>query len=82
MTVWAAPRGEDRPWGRQPTEIERTLVSAAGSSTDIAENVALVATTSQSTSQQVGEVRDAVDGLGRVASELADGVREFTLVAR
>lgn len=64
------------------TEIERTLVSAAGSSTDIAENVALVATTSQSTSQQVGELRDVVDGLGRVAAELADGVREFTLVAR
>ncbi|ACZ21977.1 methyl-accepting chemotaxis protein [Sanguibacter keddieii DSM 10542] len=64
------------------TEIERNLVRAAGSSTDIAENVALVATTSQATSQQVGEVRDVVDGLGRVAAELADGVREFTLVAR
>ncbi|MBI9113542.1 methyl-accepting chemotaxis protein [Sanguibacter suaedae] len=64
------------------TEIERNLVSAAAGSTDIAENVARVATTSRATSEQVGEVRGVVDGLGRVAAELTDGVREFTLVGR
>ncbi|PFG34369.1 methyl-accepting chemotaxis protein [Sanguibacter antarcticus] len=64
------------------TEIERNLVSAATSSTDIADNIALVARTSEATSQQVGEVRGAVSDLGQVASELADGVREFTLTSR
>ncbi|MCL3863314.1 methyl-accepting chemotaxis protein [Actinotalea sp. K2] len=61
------------------TEIERNLVRAAGGTTDIAESMSVVARTVQGTSGQVGEVRIAVEGLSRVAGELTDGVREFTL---
>jgi methyl-accepting chemotaxis protein len=63
-------------------EIERNLVTAADSSTDIASIANLVAQAAARTSDGVGEVRQAVADLGRVAAELASGVDEFTLASR
>ena len=63
-------------------EIERNLVIAADSSTDMASSVSLVARAATQTSAGVGEMRQAVADLGRVATELTSGVEEFTLSAR
>jgi len=60
-------------------EIERNLMVAADSSIDIASSVSQVADASVHTSDTVRQVRQAVADLGRVATELTNGVQEFTL---
>jgi methyl-accepting chemotaxis protein len=61
-------------------EIERNLVTAADSTTDIAGTVTLVAQAASQTSAGVEDVRQAVADLGRVAAQLNAGVAEFTLM--
>ncbi|MFS0699822.1 methyl-accepting chemotaxis protein [Cellulomonas sp. 179-A 4D5 NHS] len=61
------------------SEIERNLVVAAGSSRDIADSASHVAQAAGSSFDSAEDVRHAVGELGRVASELAAGVDEFTL---
>ncbi|GAA2726944.1 methyl-accepting chemotaxis protein [Cellulomonas aerilata] len=60
-------------------EIERNLVTAATSTTDIAGTVTFVAEAAQQTSAGVEDVRRAVADLGSVAARLGAGVEEFTL---
>ncbi|WP_024285376.1 methyl-accepting chemotaxis protein [Cellulomonas sp. KRMCY2] len=62
------------------SEVERNLLVAAGSSTDIAGAVSEVARTAALTRSGSLEVGQAVFALAGVASELSAGVAEFVLV--
>lgn len=62
-------------------EIERNLIVAADSSSDIADSVATVAHAAAQAFDSAAEVRVVVAELSQVAAELAAGAEEFTLVA-
>lgn len=63
-------------------EIERNLIVAADSSTDIAQSAGAVAQAASQSFDSAAEVRLVVGELSRVATELNAGVEEFTLVSR
>jgi methyl-accepting chemotaxis protein len=63
-------------------EIERNLIVAADSSTDIAQSAGAVAQAASQAFDSAAEVRLVVGELSRVATELNAGVEEFTLVSR
>ncbi|HEY5554853.1 MAG TPA: hypothetical protein VIK43_07985 [Cellulomonas sp.] len=63
-------------------EIERNLIVAADSSTDIAQSAGAVAQAASQSFDSAAEVRLVVGELSRVATELNAGVEELTLVSR
>jgi methyl-accepting chemotaxis protein len=59
-------------------EISRSVTQAAASSSDIASNMAVVATASANTNDVLGGMTEAVAELGRMATELQDRVAKFS----
>jgi methyl-accepting chemotaxis protein len=59
-------------------EMSRSVQEAAGGSTEIATNIMGVSTAASSTTQALGQTRQAVDELSRMASDLRTTVARFT----
>ena len=59
-------------------EMSRSVQEAAGGSTEIATNIVGVSTAASSTTQALGQTRQAVDELSRMASDLRSAVGAFT----
>jgi methyl-accepting chemotaxis protein len=59
-------------------EMSRSVQEAAGGSTEIARNITGVSTAASSTTQALGQTRQAVDELSRMASDLRGSVARFT----
>ena len=59
-------------------EMSRSVAEAAGGSTEIATNIVGVSTAAASTTQALGQTRQAVDELSRMASDLRSAVATFT----
>ncbi|WP_138731963.1 methyl-accepting chemotaxis protein [Modestobacter excelsi] len=59
-------------------EMSRSVQEAAGGSTEIAVNITGVSTAASSTTQALGQTRQAVDELSRMASHLRTTVARFT----
>ncbi len=59
-------------------EMSRSVQEAAGGSTEIATNITGVSAAASSTTQSLGQTRQAVDELSRMASDLRRSVATFT----
>jgi methyl-accepting chemotaxis protein len=59
-------------------EMSRSVQEAAGGSTEIATNITGVSAAASSTTQALGQTRQAVDELSRMASDLRGSVARFT----
>ncbi|WP_299958548.1 methyl-accepting chemotaxis protein [uncultured Modestobacter sp.] len=59
-------------------EMSRSVQEAAGGSTEIATNITGVSAAASSTTQALGQTRQAVDELSRMASDLRGSVGRFT----
>jgi methyl-accepting chemotaxis protein len=59
-------------------EMSRSVQEAAGGSTEIAQNITGVSTAASSTTQALGQTRQAVDELSRMAGDLRASVARFT----
>jgi len=59
-------------------EMSRSVQEAASGSTEIATNIVGVSTAASSTTQALGQTRQAVDELSRMASDLRGSVARFT----
>ena len=59
-------------------EMSRSVQEAAGGSTEIATNIVGVSTAASSTTQALGQTRQAVDELSRMAGDLRTTVARFT----
>jgi methyl-accepting chemotaxis protein len=59
-------------------EMSRSVQEAAGGSTEIASNIVGVSTAAWSTTQALGQTRQAVDELSRMASDLRSTVGRFS----
>ncbi|MGY5885007.1 methyl-accepting chemotaxis protein [Modestobacter lacusdianchii] len=59
-------------------EMSRSVQEAAGGSTEIATNITGVSAAASSTTQSLGQTRQAVDELSRMASDLRSSVATFT----
>ncbi|MGY5885008.1 methyl-accepting chemotaxis protein [Modestobacter lacusdianchii] len=59
-------------------EMSRSVQEAAGGSTEIATNITGVSAAASSTTQSLGQTRQAVDELSRMASDLRGSVARFT----
>jgi methyl-accepting chemotaxis protein len=59
-------------------EMSRSVQEAASGSTEIAQNITGVSTAASSTTQALGQTRQAVDELSRMASDLRGSVARFT----
>ena len=59
-------------------EMSRSVQEAAGGSTEIATNITGVSTAASSTTMALGQTRQAVDELSRMASDLRGSVARFT----
>jgi methyl-accepting chemotaxis protein len=60
------------------TEMARSVLEAAGGTTEIADNITGVSTAAESTTQALGQTRTAVDELSRMAVDLRTTVSRFT----
>ncbi|MGY1845701.1 methyl-accepting chemotaxis protein [Modestobacter sp. SYSU DS0875] len=61
------------------SEMSRSVQEAAGGSTEIAANITGVSTAASSTTEALGQTRQAVDELSRMAGDLRGTVARFTL---
>ncbi|MCA0145282.1 methyl-accepting chemotaxis protein [Blastococcus sp. LR1] len=59
-------------------EMSRSVLQAAGGSSEIAGNITGVSTAAQSTTEALGQTRVAVEELARMAADLRSGVSRFT----
>jgi methyl-accepting chemotaxis protein len=59
-------------------EMSRSVQEAAGGSTEIATNITGVSAAASSTTQALGQTRQAVDELSRMASDLRGSIARFT----
>jgi methyl-accepting chemotaxis protein len=58
--------------------MSRSVQEAAGGSTEIATNITGVSAAASSTTQALGQTRQAVDELSRMASDLRGSIGRFT----
>jgi len=59
-------------------EMSRSVAEAAGGSTEIATTITGVSAAAASTNQSLGQTRQAIDELSRMASDLRTSVATFT----
>jgi methyl-accepting chemotaxis protein len=59
-------------------EMSRSVQEAAGGSTEIAANIAGVSTSASATTEALGQTRQAIDELSRMASDLRSAVGAFS----